>query len=326
MKKETLDKFKKALKIIKGSEKILVVGHRNPDGDALSSICAISLILNELNKTYYLFSYDEPEDNFSFLPEFEKIKSERKKVKNNFDQFDLIIILDCGEIKRSGLFNEIKAKSDKQYTLEFDHHPSDEKISNLELRFPNMNSTTEVIYHFLKINSLKLDKKIAECILTGILTDTANFLHPLTNYQTLEIASQMLNKGANYPKITKKTWQNKSISSMKLWSLVLNNLNINQKYNVAFSVLTKEEVKEFKEDLESLDSILHLITNLKDIKALILIKEDESGRIKGNLRTNHDKIDVSKLANHLGGGGHAKASGFIIEGNIEKNNFTWRIN
>lgn len=318
-------KFQKAYKIIQGAKNILVVIHKKPDGDALSSACAFSLFLDKLGKQYEIFCSDPPPETFSFLPGIDKIGSNKIKLGNNFSQFDLVIILDCGSIIRTDLVPEIESRQDHQYILEFDHHPSREGFSDLELRYPEMNSTTEVIYHFYKFNNLEIDKETAECILTGILTDTANFLHPLTNTQTLDIASQMLNKGANYPRITKNTWQNKSVDSMKIWSVVLNNLKINPKYKIAFSVLTRKEMDLFKDNLEDLDSILHWISNLEEIKALILLKEEGEGAVKGNLRTNHPRVDVSRLANHLGGGGHAKASGFVLEGIIKKTEQGWKV-
>lgn len=318
-----VNKFKKAHKIIRGAENILLITHNRPDGDALSSACAFSLLLERMGKKNKIFCSDPPPEIFSFLPGVEKIDSNKIEIQKKFKTFDLIIILDCGSITRTGLVTELETREDSQYVLELDHHPCQEGFSNLELRYPEMNSTTEVIYHFFKFNFLNLNKDIAECILTGILTDTANFLHPLTNNQTLKIASQMLNHGANFPKINKNTWQNKSVDSMKLWSVVLNNLNVNPKYEIAFSVLTREEMELFKENLEALDSILHWITNIEGVKALIFLKEEDKGKIKGNLRTNHSKINVSHLANHLGGGGHSKASGFALEGKIKKGENRW---
>jgi len=323
--KVNIAKFQKAHRVIQGAKNILIIIHKRPDGDALSSACAFSLFLDKLNKQHEIFCPNPPPETFSFLPGVNKIKSNKIEMKNNFSRFDLILILDCGSIIRTDLVSEIESRGDHQYILEFDHHPSEEGFSDLELRYPEMNSTTEVIYHFYKFNNLEIDKETAESILTGILTDTANFLHPLTNTQTLEIASLMLNKGANYPKITKSTWQNKSVDSMKVWSVVLNNLKINPEYKIAFSVLTQEEMKLFEDNLEDLDSILHWISNLEEIKALILLKEEVGNLLKGNLRTNHPGVDVSLLANHLGGGGHAKASGFMIKGEIKKGNNSWKV-
>ncbi len=318
-------KFQKARQIINEAKNILIIIHNRPDGDALSSACAFSLLLEQMNKKHQIFCLDPPSETFSFLPRIEKINSNKIEIQKEFKNFDLILILDCGSITRTGLMAELKTKKDNQYILELDHHPNQEGFSDLELRYPEMNSTTEVIYHFFKFNFLNLNKDIAECILTGILTDTANFLHPLTNNQTLDIASQMLNHGANFPKINKNTWQNKSVDSMKLWSVVLNNLNVNPKYEIAFSVLTREEMDLFQKNLEALDSILHWITNIEGIRALIFLKEENGNKIKGNLRTNHPRINVSHLANHLGGGGHTKASGFVLEGEIKKTAQGWKV-
>lgn len=324
MDEENTKKYKKAYKGMKGARNILLIAHKRPDGDALASMCGLSLLLDKMDKKYTLFCPDPPGEIFYFLPNIDRVESNIIKIKENFSQYDLIIILDCGTVYRTDLVEEITGHTDNQYIIEFDHHPSEEHISDLEIRLPEKSSTAEVLYHFFKINFLFINKEIAECILTGILTDTANFLYPRTTHKSLEIASTMLAKGANYPKITKHTWQNKSVTSMRLWSLVLNNLHINKKYNIAFTVLTGEEMKYFKNEEDAMDSILHMINNINGVKAIIFLKQ-EDGIIKGNLRTNHSKINVCHLANHLGGGGHSKASGFAIEGEIRRGNNSWRV-
>ena len=168
-------------------------------------------------------------------------------------------------------------------------------------------------------------KNIADCILTGILTDTGNFLYSATSQKSINIASEMLLYGARFPRIVKNTLYNKSLPAMKVWGLALNNLKINKKYNFAFSVLTLAEIEKFSSDESEdvFDSISGFLSNLYGVKGVLFLREEKGGKLKGSLRSAHPKVDVSKLASRLGGGGHAKASGFVLKGKIEKEGNNW---
>jgi phosphoesterase RecJ-like protein len=330
-----MEKYRLAYNKIKEADNILLLTHQRPDGDALSSMCAFTLLLDRLHKNYAAFCYDRPSAAFHFLPNIEKIttvppefgkESGKKRSGKYFSDFDLIVILDCGSIHRTGLGEEIiRHKDQNQFLLEFDHHPKVEDEGDLEIRKPEAASTTEVLYYFFQKNNITIDKDIANCLLTGILTDTANFLHPTTTKSSINIASRMLLLGASFPKITKKTWQNKSLSSMKLQGIALDNLKVNKKYNMAFTVLTYEDIERYKDGKESFDSIAGFLSNINGVKAVLFLREEERGKIKGSLRAIDPNIDISRLAALLGGGGHAKASGFMIEGNIEKTEKGWKI-
>lgn len=165
---------------------------------------------------------------------------------------------------------------------------------------------------------------MANCILTGILTDTGNFLYPSTSPETVNIASEMLTKGAKLPQIMENTWRNKSIASMKTWGKAMSRLKINQQYNFGFTVLKSKDVPAEVSE-EELEGLAGFLSNLNVVNGIMLLRQLPDGRIKGSLRTSKPNLDVSKLARSLGGGGHAKAAGFTVEGKLEKTTNGWRI-
>lgn len=322
-----INKYKTAYHKIEEAHNILFVTHDRPDGDALSSVGIMIEMAEKFKKKYTAFCNSNPTDNFYFLPHIEKIIS---KKDFDFSQFDLIIALDCGSMQRTELPIRIKNRKKEQFVIEFDHHPKVDNYSDLEIRNPEAVATTEILYYFLKINKVKITKNIANCILTGILTDTANFLYPSTSESAVSIASEMLVYGAQFPRIVQNTWQNKSLSDMKLWGMALNNLKINKKYNFAFSVLTLEEINKEDGNEDAFDAISGFLSNLHGVKGVIFLREEKdlktgNAQIKGSIRSSYPNIDVSKLAVALGGGGHAKASGFILEGRINKEGNKWKI-
>ncbi|MEK7557658.1 MAG: bifunctional oligoribonuclease/PAP phosphatase NrnA [Patescibacteria group bacterium] len=311
--------FQKAYELIKQSKNILLATHEKPDGDAVASACAMAEILELHKKSFSIFCPDKPPFQYDYLPHLEKFS-----VNYNFDKADLIIILDCGSLKRTNLEKEISRRTKNQLVIEFDHHPKMDNYADLEFKLPEAAATTEILYQFLKINKIKINKNLANCILTGIITDTANFLYPSTSSQTINISSEMLSKGAKLPQIMENTKRNKSLMAMKMWGKAMSNLKINKKYNFAVSVLSKEDIDDniTEEDIEGISGFL---SNLENISGLMLLREQKDGNLKGSLRTSSNNVNISQLARILGGGGHAKASGFTIKGKLEKINNAWKI-
>ncbi len=324
--------YRKADLLIGKSDKILLVTHANPDGDALASVCAMAEYLSGLPKPYLIYCHDQPLSKFDYLPHFHEFnfrfslqKDENKDLDLKFDSFDLILVFDCGSLGRTQLAGKIAGRGKGQKVIEFDHHPKTDDYADLELRDPNAASTTEIVYEFFKANKVKVNKEMAKAILTGISTDTANFLHPVTTTKTINIASEMMRKGASLPKIVVRTWRDKSIKSMKIWGRVMSSVRVNKKYNLAFTALTHEDIEELRVDDEVLEGITNFLSSLKGVKGVLFLREKKRGVIRGSLRTADPEIDISKLAKLFGGGGHPKASGFTVEGNLIETDNGWKV-
>ncbi len=300
-----------AYKKIKKAQKIFLVIHERPDGDAISSICAMIDFLEDINTDYYAYCVSDIPSTFNFLPNVEKIKKEKPE---SFSDFDLFIALDCGSLSRTTLIEEILSRDKRQKVIEFDHHPRVDTYSDIEIREVKAASTTEIVYDFFKKNKIKINKKKATCILTGISTDTGNFLYPSTSEKTIKISSEMMIRGAHLPNILDSTWRNKSLSGMKLWGIAINNLEINKKYNFATTTITQEDIKNTGANDDDIEGISGFLSNLDKVNGLLMLVEMDEETIKGSLRTASENIDVSKLAKALGGGGHSKAAGFKIKG------------
>jgi len=311
-----------ACKKLKKAKKVFLVIHEKPDGDAISSVCAMIDLLEDLNIEYYAYCFSEIPDNFCFLPHAEKINNQKP---DDFSIYDLIIPLDCGSLSRTTLIDEILGRDKNQKIIEFDHHPKIDSYSDIEIREIRAASTTEIIYDFFKKNKNKINKNKAICILTGISTDTGNFLYPSTSEKTIRISSEMMLRGARLPNILDRTWRNKSISGMKLWGTAINNLEINKKYNFAITIITKQDIKLSGATEDDVEGIAGFLSNLNEVSGLLVLREDEEGMIKGSLRTSNPDVDISKIARIFGGGGHSKAAGFKVKGRIEKKDGKWII-
>ncbi|MFA5421112.1 MAG: DHH family phosphoesterase [Patescibacteria group bacterium] len=334
------ENFKKAWQRILSSDRILLVSHINPDVDAISSLGVFSDILKSLGKKYFSFA-ENKNDNYDYIPHAEDIISSKEELKNIINKnselgdkyleyFDLIITFDCGSLERTNLGSEIELFKNK-FVIEIDHHVKVSSYADIEIKI-QLASNTEILYYFLEENSIEINKNIANCILSGILTDTGNFLYPSVKNETLKISSRMLSLGAQFPKIVNNTLRNKNFSDMKVWAIVLENLRINEKYDIAFSFFTYEDFQniekmnlEISEDAFGL--IVSFMSSLSEVSTVLLLKEEKMGEIKGNLRVGStDKdVDVAYLASFLGGGGHKKAAGFMMKGSLIQENDTLRI-
>lgn len=314
------NKYLLAGKEINRAKNILILTHQRPDNDAISSECIMIELMQSLNKKFFAFCKDEISTNIAYLPHTEKISSDTEKLEN-FD-FDLVIFLDCATFERTGVLEKIKFQEKK--IIEFDHHPKIENLPSLEIRQP-VSSTAEILYDFLKTNRIKINKNYANCILSGIIGDTDSFLHTNTTEKTILISSEMLVYGAQMPKINKNRWFNKSLESMKLWGLALSNLQINKKYNLAFSILKNENMDNISEDEDIYNAITNYFINLYGVRGILFLREENKNIIKGSLRTSYPGVDISILARHLGGGGHPKSSGFCLSGKIKDENGIYKI-
>lgn len=311
-------------RLMEEAKNIVITAHENPDGDALASVCVFIELCERMGKAFSAVSVSSLPENLDYLPRYDKIMIVSSDWLPEEDA-DLFIAVDCAALFRCGLKDLLAKRTDDMSVVSLDHHILSKQETPFDLRNDTAASTTEVIYDFLRANGVGIDKDMANCILTGILTDTGNFLYSSTSEKTMEIASEMLSYGARLPRIIDRTWRNKSLDTMKVWGKALSSLRVNQKYNIAYAVLTRDDMTAESISESDLDGISGFLGNLYGVKAVMLLREEEGGILRGSLRTSDDLVDVSKLANALGGGGHKKASGFKLPGRLERRGKSWRI-
>ncbi len=300
------------------ANKIFVQAHANC-GDAAGSTLAIVRWLKAIGKEYLAFSPEPIPDNLSFLPGVEEIVSDASQF--DLSDFDLLLILDCGDLGRTGIPEKIKSeKRSSTLLINIDHHYTNDSFGDINLVDKRAPSTTILIHEFMKTNNIAIDKNIATNLLCGIFTDTGIFTNPATNQEALNKASGLLIAGASFNSILNSILKNRSVVSLKLWGRALERLTLNSKYKLAYTVLLQEDFRELGVDSsEEVEGLANFMNNLGEAKVSLVLIEEEGGKLKGSLRTTDDSYDVGKLAVLFGGGGHKKASGFTIFGLIRYN-------
>jgi bifunctional oligoribonuclease and PAP phosphatase NrnA len=314
------------LAAIKNANNILLVSHEKPDGDTLGAALAMSRYLDKENKEHLHYCADQPAAYFNYLPKIEKIITDYDKIE--LSNHDLVIALDCGDIKRTRINDDlIKYKNANEIILiNIDHHASNELFGHHNLVIPETSSTSEIIYKFFAYHKIDLDKYMATSLLTGILTDTMNFSNAATTENSLKIASELLNQGARVNQIIAKITKNKNFNSLKVWGKVLTRLEFNSQYNFAYTVITQKDLKENQVSAEEAqDGLANFLSTINDVDFILVLTEEENQVIKASLRTTKDNIDVGKMAQAFGGGGHKKAAGFKTNGKLVKAADGWRV-
>lgn len=306
--------FRKLKELLEEKNNFLLVCHIEPDGDAVGSTVSLSSLLKSRNKEVTILCKDLIPEVFQFIDgasEFVHKWPEKK--------FDAVILLDNGDSKRTGFCEEIqKARAQGIPIINIDHHSKNDlwKIVTVNYIDENASSTSEIVYRILSGLKIEVSPSTATALLSGIFYDTGGFKHANTTDAVFEIVSELLRCGGNLRKITKNIGNSFPVPKLKLWGIALSRLKFIERYGLSVSVLTQADLEETGALEDDISGFVNLLNSAPESKAALLLYETEAGKIKGSLRTERDNIDVSKLAELLGGGGHRKAAGFTLEGKI----------
>ncbi len=298
--------MKKIIQKIKNSKNILIVAHRRPDGDSIGSQLSLYLILKQLNKNVKILNTDPVPEMFRFLKSYINIK---RTLNKSFEP-DIIIFLDSASKTRVGekILNKMKSFNNNTI-INIDHHISNKKYGHLNYVRSDASSTAEIIFKLAKQMKIKIDKSIAEALLTGIITDTGFFKFDTVNYKTLNIASELVKYGADIHFIAMEVYMNRPIPKVRLISFVFSRMKIiNDK---VYSYITNNDFKKTGALSEYTDGIVNELLYLKGINAAVLIIEDGKN-VRISFRSK-GKYNMNELASHFGGGGHINASGAYVD-------------
>lgn len=301
---------------ILNANNILLVTHQNPDGDAIGSVSAISHFLNNIEKPHQTYCVHNTPEKLRRYPHLINVQNNDQVWLD--ESIDLILIMDCGDLKYAGVEDLSKNMTHSPIIINIDHHNTNKKFGHINLVIEKAASTTEILYHFFRKNNIPITKQISFSLLIGLMTDTENFTNPGTNSQSLLAASRLIENGANFNLIKNIFIQDKSIDVLKLWGDVFSRLSKHEETDIVYTYVTKKDLLDKNLTDTEVEGIANFLNNLGEGKACLVLKELGENKIKGSFRTTRDDIDVSTMAQLFGGGGHKKASGFTVDGNMEQ--------
>jgi len=301
---------------ISQAENILLAAHQQPDADAMGSLVAFGHWLDFLGKKHAKFCRQQPPPALDWLNGFQPLITDWAELASV--QFDLLIILDAGDLKHAGFDQILSTLPFRPTIINIDHHSTNRHFGDINLVLPEAVSTTEIIFQLFKNLSAPISRQTASALLAGIIYDTYNFTNPNTTYQSFAIASRLLSDGASLPQVSDSIIKTKTVGALQTWGKALAGLNYNPFLAVAAMTIISEDLPEDGGSAEAAAGLANFLNNLSDIKATLILRQQPDGYIKGSLRTSDDSVDVARLAQFLGGGGHRKAAGFRVRGELVK--------
>jgi phosphoesterase RecJ-like protein len=309
--------------LIQQSQAVVLVSHLNPDGDAVGSLLALKAALLKLGKQATAVLLNGTPSAFRFLD----VQDKEIQMSLPLKEGALYLILDASDLGRTGYYASFQALKANNHFAYIDHHPKGDLDKFVDACYYNENisSTSELVYQLIIDLGIKIDAHMAECILTGIYTDTGGFQHSNTSAQTLAVVSDLMQRGGKLEKIVQKITLSKSLINLKLLGLSLERLRL-KKHGLAISYLQYEDIQELGGSNEYLNGIIGQLNSLDNISACLFITEAVRGQIRGMLRSgSNSSLKVNRLAELMSGGGHPKASGFVIPGHLKKDPAGWHI-
>ena len=304
---------------IRNADRVLLVAHKKPDGDAMGSSSSVLNWLLREGKDVTAFCMDAPPAPFHYLDNIHRYTND----VTVFDQaYDVVVVFDSGDLRYCGIAELYPRLPSGHLFVNIDHHPTNERYGHLNIVLTEASSTAEIIHQFYETNNIHVDSAMATSLMTGLFTDTSSFTNAATNPRAVDAASKLLAAGARFNDITKHLLHDKTIDSLKLWGLVLSRLHYNEKYDVASTYLLQSDTTNVPNDvIDGVSNFLNAVIGQAD--TMLFLRELPNGEVKGSMRSN--TRNVNTIAKLMGGGGHAKAAGFTVKGRIEETPFGPRI-
>lgn len=301
----TLDNI---LEEIKKAEKIVILTHEHPDGDAIGSSLAMYHALKAFGKNPDVI-IPVHSKVFNCLPGVEDIKTE-----SNIENYDLAISLDCATIKMlngfANYFENAKVK------VCIDHHSTNTMFGDYNYVNPAAPACAQILLVILEYFGIEMTKEIGTCILAGIITDTGGFKYQGVTAETFEFAAWLLNKGVNVSSIYRQVLETKTKPNFELHRIASNRVEFLADGKIAYTYITAEDEAKVGAESGDHEGIVDIGRCVEGVEVSIFIRQTEKG-CKISLRSNN-YVNVSDACSIFGGGGHARAAGATIQGTIEQ--------
>ena len=289
--------------ILKEKDNFYILTHKSPDGDTIGSAYALYYALKQLNKKAKVLCSDDIPRRYDFLY--------KDSIDEDFEP-SCIISVDIADLTLLG--ENLEIFSDK-IDICIDHHIYSSDFAKFSYVNPKAGANCENIFELLNFMGVKIDETIANCLYTGISTDTGCFRYSNVTANTHKIAAQLIERGAKSAKINKLMFDTKSRAKVELENKALDTLEFFCSGKGALICITKQMLQETGAAEEDTDSISSIPRKIENVLVGVTIKERTNDEYKISVRTD-DKVNAAKLCFAFGGGGHQCAGGCTVKGEL----------
>ncbi len=309
--------------LIREAGHILLLTDERIDGDTLGSTLGLYYVLRDQGKQVTVFSPKPMPPQLEFIPGVEVIRRDETVFADS--SVDLVIICDCSDGEYIKKF--LPSMKRRVPLVVFDHHSTNPMYGTVNVVEPKAASSADVVWRFIKRAKYPVSADAAQCILTGISTDTVLFSTSNTTIDSMNAAGELVKLGASLPSIVRHTLMNKSVPALKLWGIAMERLFFDDTLKAITTAITKADLELTKatlEDLSGVSGFLHAMLE-NAYEAVAVMYETDDGAVKGSMRSRGR--DVAKQVFDLfGGGGHKLAAGFkVMDSTLQKVGEKWEI-
>ncbi|MBI2891183.1 MAG: bifunctional oligoribonuclease/PAP phosphatase NrnA [Nitrospirae bacterium] len=301
--------YEAVLAFLSSHRRFVIASHESPDGDALASTLAMALGLRRLGKEATAFNKDGVPATLRFLPGAETVVSRL----DSFADFDGLIVVDCGDLHR---IRESIVNEPRPPIVNLDHHLTNPRYGDHNLILPDASASGHVVYYVLLGLGVEVDAALATNLYTALTVDTGSFQYSNTGPETLRVAAELVERGARPEAIAEGLHYHEPVRKWRLLSRVLGSLKVELGGRVATMDLTQAMLRETGASMEDNEGFVEMARQVDGVEVAILLKEHGADRVKVSLRAK-DRVDVSRVAQAFGGGGHRNASGCTIRLGLE---------
>ncbi len=311
--------YEELIALLAQHEEVGVMAHFRPDGDAIGSTLALGLALKAMGKKVRFFNEDPVPASLGFLQGSELVEPIPSVCP---ETMHLLICLDCGAWKRLGdraieVFAHGREEGSGLTLVNFDHHASNERYGSLNIVMPDAAATCFMLEEFIRELGVTVDTAIATALYVGINTDTGSFQYGSTSPEVMRAAARLLEAGVDVQDVNRRLYQEVPLSTLMVNREVLNHMVVEEEgllSHYSLDAVTKNRLALSSDDSKDLVEIIRVISG---VKASIIFEDLEDGRIRMSLRSKDPRMNVGRVAESFGGGGHFMAAGIRMKGSLE---------
>lgn len=296
-------------------KKIVIIPHKNPDGDAMGSTQALCRFLKKSGHEAIVISPNDYPSFIKWLPEAEAVliyEHHKQQAHNIIETADFIFTLDFNHFSRCGELEKPLNEATNATFVMIDHHQQPDNYAKYTYSDVEMCSTCQMVYHFIEnMEGLHLlDAEISTCLYTGIMTDTGSFRYRSTSSLTHRIIAQLMDAGADNTSIHESIYDTNTYSKLQLKGVALKNLKLLPEYRTAYISMSQKELNDHNFKKGDTEGFVNIGLSMQGyIFAVIFIENSQEGIIKISFRSKGE-FSVNEFArNHYNGGGHNNAAG-----------------
>jgi bifunctional oligoribonuclease and PAP phosphatase NrnA len=283
-------------------QRFVVTSHARPDGDAVGSVLGLVKILRSMGKQADPLLHDPVPQIYKCLPGADSVMI----VDEVGSGYDAAIILECDSVERTRLRG-----LDSLFLINLDHHNSAKQFADLNWIEQDASATAELVYKLARTAEVEITPEIATCLYTAVLTDTGSFCYAGTDDDTFELAGELVRAGADPVGIAQNVYFANPATKMFLLGAALSRLTVDG--NLAWMHVSREDMAKTHAAAEDCEGVANYALGIHGVEVAAFFREMEDGRFRVSLRSK-GAVNVARIAEKFGGGGHTCASGHAIDG------------